>query len=398
MDHMTALRFAIVPFVFCRLAGAQLSGQFYMDKSTFAPGEPVFLHFQMTNNGSKAENVLEADPYSSCSGYDIAVSAGEKTKELSPNSSCAPPVIFVDCLSSDALLKPGQTRVENVLLNYEHDLGKPGDYQLEARRRLPHAPAGKDYFKAAKATLEISEKLYFRVDQDATADPVTLQRLVLQLRSSDVNERTEAALVLASIAPPALESTLLGFADSQEFRQFAPLAFHRLNTVRSMAAMAELLTKTQSGTYEHMKSADYLAESGDEQWFPLLREIAIEKPQISNYVDDAAELGGGEMIPTLVYLMQGPDKEFTSVNAVGGLGYTGSREAVPLLLDLLRNTDTGVADQARYALRLLTHHTADDQNKGPETEYPKWSNWWSRESSVAPIYKAKECGEITPLP
>ena len=210
--------------------------------------------------------------------------------------------------------------------------------------------------------------------------------------------RRQAALTLASVAPRALEDMLLTFSDNQEFRQFAPLAFHRLNTTRSMTAMAELLAKSQPGSYEHMKSADYLAASGDQQWFPLLREVAMEKPQILDYVNDASELGGAEMLPSLMSLMQGPDKEFTVINAVSGMGYTGSRAAVPRLLELLRDPNANIADRARYSLRLLTHHSAGDQNANPQSEYPKWSQWWARDGSSAPIYKAKECGDVTPLP
>lgn len=284
------------------------------------------------------------------------------------------------------------------MLNYEHSVDKPGDYQVEAARFLGHASADLEYFKAPKDTLEVHTKLYFRVDQDAISDPTALQGFVAQLRSPDPGIRRQAALTLSSIAPPALEGVLLTFSDDPAFRQFAPLAFHHLNTARSMAAMAVLLTKSQPGTYEHMTSADYLADSGDQQWFPLLREIATMKPQIGNYVDDAAELGGAEMLPTLISLMRSPDKEFTRINAVGGMGFTGSRAAVPILLELLRSPDTEMADSARYSLRLLTHHSAGDQSGSPQFEYPKWSSWWASEGSIAPIYKAKECGEITPLP
>jgi hypothetical protein len=46
------------------LAAGQLSGQFYLEKSTFAPGEPIFLYFQVVNNGPQAESLDSADPYS----------------------------------------------------------------------------------------------------------------------------------------------------------------------------------------------------------------------------------------------------------------------------------------------------------------------------------------------
>jgi hypothetical protein len=62
------------------------------------------------------------------------------------------------------------------------------------------------------------------------SDPNALQSFVAQLRSGDVVKRREQARTLASVASPSLEDVLLGFADNSEFRQFALLAFHRMNT------------------------------------------------------------------------------------------------------------------------------------------------------------------------
>jgi len=67
------------------LASGQISGQFYLEKATFAPGEPIFLYFQVVNDGPQAENLYSADPYSFCSGYQIGVSS-----DPGATSSCAP--------------------------------------------------------------------------------------------------------------------------------------------------------------------------------------------------------------------------------------------------------------------------------------------------------------------
>jgi len=376
------------------IAVGQLSGHFYLEKSTFATGEPVFLYFQVVNDGPKGENFHSADPYSFCSGYEVSVSGDPHA-----TSSCAGGFAG-SCLSSSAVLLPGQKHVERLLLNFDHEINAPGDYSVQAARHLSHVIVGVDFYSATtvKAVLEVHTTLYFRVDQEAAKTPQAFQDWVDQLHSVDPIKRSEAARTLASVAPRSLEDTLLAFADNSDLRQFAPLAFHRLNTPRSMAAMAELLRKTEPGTYEHMKSADYLAQSDDPQWFPLLLEIAQKNARISNYVDDAAELGGDRMLPTLVSLARSRDEEFARINAVTAMGSTGSRAAVPILLDLLRNPNHDIADRARLALRLLTHRTAgEDPNGDPQSEYPKWSQWWVSESATAPIYKAKECGDFTPL-
>jgi hypothetical protein len=372
-----------------------MSGEFYLEKSTFARGEPIFLYFQVVNDGPKGENLHSADPYSLCSGYQISVST-----DPSITSSCALAGVGGSCASSYALLPPGKKRIERVLLNIDHKVDAPGDYSVEALRNLPHASVDANYFTdATKGTLQTHTTLYFRVDQNATQDARAFQPWLDQLHSVDPVKRHEAALTLASVAPRYLEDTLLAFADIPEFRPFAPLAFHRLNTPRSLAAMAQLLRKTEAGAPEHMQSADYLAESDDLQWFPLLREVGQKNARISSYLADAAELGGDKMLPTLVALLGSPDTKFTRLNAVMAMGWTGSRAAVPILLELLRNPDEDIADRARYGLRLLTHRmTSNDQGEAAQSEYPKWSQWWAHEGGNAPIYKAKECGDFTPLP
>jgi hypothetical protein len=375
---------------------AQVSGNFYLDKSTFAPGEPIFLHFQTTNNGPKSVNMEQADPYTFCAGYQVKISSDPA--DPGPYSSCIVGIAG-DCLSSAMTIHPAESKNESILLNFEHDLSKPGDYEIEAARMFSYAAAKLDYFKAPKETVETQTKLYFRIDPDLATNPATLQAFVDQLHSEDYMKRIEAARTLASIAPVSLEEVLLTFADNREFQQFAPLAFHRLNTHRSMAKMAEMLSKTHPGTYEHMKAAEYLAESGEQQWFPLLLEIARNNAKNGSYVMYAAELGGAAMLLPLMDLFGSPDKEFTRLNAISGFGFTGNREAVPILIELLKGTDANTIGYGERSLEILTHRTADQNwNNNLGSAYQKWSQWWARSGSTAPIYKREECGGITPLP
>lgn len=130
--------------------------------------------------------------------------------------------------------------------------------------------------------------------------PDAFQPWVNQLTSIDREKRIEAARTLASVAPPSLEEMLLGFADNPEFRRYAPLAFHRLNTRRSIEAMAHLMEGPVSS--EQIEAANYLAETNDQSWYPLLRDAAEKNARISSYPVYAAELGGEKMLPVLVAL------------------------------------------------------------------------------------------------
>ena len=202
---------------------------------------------------------------------------------------------------------------------------------------------------------------------------------------------------MASIAPQSLEDTLLAFADNPEFQEFAPLALHNLNTPHSIRELANSLPKFDYS--ERIASVGYLADTGDAQWFPLLQRLAQANPGLRDYVDSAAQLGGDKILPTLIEWMQSPDVKFTRINAVTAMGYTGSRAAVPILIDLLRSSNPDISGRAQFALRLLTHHAAcGSLADHPELEYSKWSRWWTSEGRSAPIYKPTECGDVTPLP
>jgi len=232
-------------------AAGQTSGRFYLEKATYALGEPIFVYFQVINDGPKAESFYSASPYSFCSGYQISISSDQ------PRPSCKSDegrFISVSCQSSSLTIRPGEKHVEHVLLNFAHKVDAPGEYTVQAVRGGGAIPPGDD-----SDTLRIHATLHFQVDQNMVTMKA-LQPWVDQLRSPDPIQRLEAARTLASIAPKSLEDVLLGFANDPWIRQFAPLAFHRLNTPQSIAAMRELLTKTRPGTWEHRKTADYLAD------------------------------------------------------------------------------------------------------------------------------------------
>jgi hypothetical protein len=366
-------------------ASAQLTGRFYLEKETFARGEPVFLYFSLENRGSETAMIFAVDqeqPF--CSGASIAVSS-----DPAPTSSC-PPFKGQSCIANGPLLAPqplltGQTYIGRLLLNFDHEINAPGEYWVDA-----------EYNSRLNHTENVHAKLRLRVDQKAVA-PDTFQPWVNQLTSTDREKHLEAARTLASVAPPSLEEILLGFADNPEFRRYAPLAFHRLNTQRSIEAMAHLMEGPV--TNEQIDAARYLAETNDQRWYPLLRDAAEKNARISSYPAYAAELGGEKMLPVLVALEKSPDTQFTHLNAVMAMGSTGSRAAIPLLLEQLKSPDVNTSDRANYGLQLLTHRTVvqNPQARDREAEYIKWSRWWEREGTTAPIYKDTECGEMVPL-
>src|ERR1700730_6150502 len=120
------------------LCPAQVTATFSLEKSTFAPGEPVFLTLTLHNEGKDSAEVHAADPYSFCSGYKIHI-----TRDAAPEPACFQSY-GGSCLSGALSLGPGASHTERLLLNYRNssqgELGAPvslpGDYTVDATRDI----------------------------------------------------------------------------------------------------------------------------------------------------------------------------------------------------------------------------------------------------------------------
>jgi len=114
----------------------------------------------------------------------------------------------------------------------------------------------------------------------------------------------------------------------------------------------------------------------------------------------AAQLGGEDAMPYVSSLLAGSDP-FSRANGVMALPQTGSRHAVPLLIELLRSPDLSVGRLASIGLIHLTHRSPFSAGQwfsdAPSNEYSHWMRWWMRERDRATIYGPDQCGKIDPL-
>lgn len=230
----------------------QTSGRFYLEKDYYALSEPIFVDFQVVNNGPKPATFHFGDPYSiepMCSPYRITVSTDLDVQR--PKLSCPPRALSIGCGDLNVVLQPGESRVDRILLNVRYDIHTAGRYTVQAAYGFPFAgrPADAPEAHAAFDFLVVEKPV----------DEKMLQPWVDQLQSTDPWKRLQAARTLASVAPRSLEDTLLAFANDQWIRAYAPMALHRLNTPRSLAALKDLVANTAPGTWEHRKAVEYLA-------------------------------------------------------------------------------------------------------------------------------------------
>jgi len=87
---------------------------------------------------------------------------------------------------------------------------------------------------------------------------------------------------------------------------------------------------------------------------------------------------------------------------VMGLGQTGSRAAVPLLIEELKDPHVDFERLASIALARLTHRTPfpDGRLYGekPSEQYGRWTAWWTANGKGAAVYGPRQCGEMEALP
>jgi hypothetical protein len=391
------------------LCPAQVTGTFSLEKSTFAPGEPVFLTLTLHNEGKDSAEVHAADPYSFCSGYKIHI-----TRDAAPEPACFQSY-GGSCLSGALSLGPGASHTERLLLNYRNssqgELGAPvslpGDYTVDATRDIAYAPLGSNssVYTAPDHSV-VHQTFHLKVDDALKLSPTVYAPYIRPRDSKDDQVRREAARTLATLAPPALEPLLLTFATSKDYvlKQFAPLALANLATKTSLSALAQMLLYTEPGTYEYMTAAEKLGQTHDPAWLPLLLEVADQHGAM--YLSYAAESGGDTAIPALLVRLRHHNPN-TRNAAIYALGRTGSRAVVPLLINLLglqANPNEGdgkdTAISANVALRQLTHIYAEQGSGGEAIPswQSRWQQWWRTSGSSATIYRPGECVADAKLP
>ena len=382
------------------LAGAaaaegQLQGKISTAKEVYVAGEPIYVHFEVTNAGNEPVEYGAGDPYSEgCGGYAVEVSKGPALE----HPSCRP-MRANECTAANQILSAGETVRQNILVNYAHEVKTPGDYQIRAVRELryrvvsePRPAAGKDF--RLEKTLQIHMQ---KGDRDTLQ--AIYQVYVRNLGSQDDEIQRDAERAIVSGGMPWLEETILGMVRQYRSREFALLGLRNLNTPRARDELARMVQNTSEQTAENEMAVVYLSQMGDKKYLPALLNIAKRQPadQARAYVQAVAELGGDDALPYLRELAGNQDIH-ARANSVTGLGVTGSRQAVPLLVEELTSGTADLAKLAENALTTLTHRRVSAEEDPPPGQARKWAAWWAAEGSTAKVYGPRECGEVEELP
>ena len=398
---------ALLLLAICLLAARPVSAQelaatFYPAKPVYLVGEPVWFVFEVTNTGNIPVQIEVSNPYGVCAfggGYyfDVPGAMPLAYWRCGYMASCAG--------GGSRPLPPGATDKQRLLLNQWFLIDHPGKYHVSASRELRFsgrvsslgmllAPAS----RAFKSEFEIAVVEGEKADVERAFEP-----FLKSLGSSDFERRVEAVETITATAPPFLEKTLITLADGPDsFAQSRAIpALGRLNTAESRRALAKLIEDRQD--YYSWQAIDALAETRDRTYVPLLAELARDPAWQNVAIPALGELGGPGVVPSLAGLIQyplGPPNEPPVQSlAVRGLANTGSREAIPYLIEALR--DPLVHQDAVNALEQLTHVVIWDE-KSKHWLYPqdqvtaekmaeRWRRWWQSTGQKAKLYGPGDC-------
>ena len=118
-------------------ANAQLSGRFYLNKTTFTSNEPIDVYFEISNTGT-APAVIEITGipnFPFCSGYVVKVMEAPRTASLND-------VLGNNCVLNGPRLfhsiPPGKTYTGDILLNHYFKSMAPGDYWIQVKHMISH--------------------------------------------------------------------------------------------------------------------------------------------------------------------------------------------------------------------------------------------------------------------
>jgi hypothetical protein len=379
------------------VAQGQIEGKFTLSKLQFGAGEPIWLAFEMTNIGTDTLYFEAGNPYTFCGGYGLEVTQGNPIQ----HPSCIGG-IGGSCLGGTHSFRGGEQLRDKLLLNYDHDLSQPGLYHVKATRYVSTATTNDLAAMVNGRRTTLTDE--FDIEITAPDDTILKAQLapyVERLKSPNEEVVREAARVLSSSSAEFLESTMLAMLDRPATRQFAITGLRNIHTPAAREALANI---ARSGipkySYEAEMAAKALSEMGDREYFPLLKQIAESKPpnESGEAVRYAATLGGDDAIPWLASKLR--DRDPIARGAViWPLAATGSRRAVPMLIDLLLSKDENLPQAAEIALVQLTHRSVsvDKYSSGtPIVAHQSWLRWWASHPD-APVYGPKSCGEIQPL-
>lgn len=382
--------FTIILLLSCTLIWAETAGlntRIYPEKNTYLLGEPIFLNMEIVNNSSRP---IQFDgSYGRCSRDMIKVQGAQRHSPDYNEPTCGYGGFVGNCSTPIGMLPPGEKRIGKIFLNGLFSFDNPDKY---------HIKAGADNFdisvvQGMEAQLKAAFDQYVQELPDSEAsllwNPTGMQR------SQAIIEG------ITRMAPPFLEDVILRLSYTEIGTAKTIPALGRLNTERTRKRLLELAERGN-----HLIEINRaLAQTREPSILAKMTGYMQDRRIVDNksyytwyYFLWNIGLFGEDAIPCLTTALEDPDKK---QGAIRGLGASGCREAVPILIEQLEKSSGNELSFIREGLAQLTHLADGGFVKGPilnPDEYLRWREWWELNEATAEIFDTDHCSKLEPLP
>jgi hypothetical protein len=362
----------------------QIAVWFHPEKSATPLGEAVFVLVELTNVSSRT---VQFDDGACAQSFTPVVPV--KHRVTDSLYGCAGAGTAGSCLGSFVELKPGEKLLRRYLLPDGLEPGAAGDFDYTVERQITfyardgsHKVVDREEVREA-FTVHAVEVNHAQLEADYAP-------LVTDLQSRDAMQRALAASAITQHPQNFLEPVILKLSQDPATTVASITGLKKLGTDRSKQRLAEL-TGSEYEEYIRQPATTALAELGDSRYCDLMLQLMNLR---QGYTSEIAAKGAGllcgeKAIPQLVALLSGGPSTFPAYEIAYALGNTGSRTAVPVLIELLTNTDDGIRRAAREALHTLTHRMSNGDDFRADRQ--DWLAWWGMEGKTAQTFDPTQC-------
>ena len=362
--------------------GQKLAVRVHPEKPTSPLGEAVFVVVELTNDSS---SIVEfADDGECAQSFKPLFSFKRRTRDNL--YGCAGGGTAGSCAGSVVELKPSEKLSHRYLLpdGLEPEDAGDFDYTLQTQIRFYASDGSHEVIDQQEVgetfTIHAVKASQSRIEADYVA-------LVADLQSRDARQHWLAVSAITEHPQPFLEPVILKLSHEPQTMSISVAGLQKLGTDRAKQRMAEL-TGSKYEESLRQRATTGLAELGDTAYCQLMLQLMNLR---QGYTSEIAARGAGllcgeKAIPGLASLLREPTN-FPSYEIAYALGNTGSRIAVPILIELLGNADArGAASGALYT---LAHRQSNSDDSAAERQ--DWVSWWALHGKTAQIFDPTEC-------
>jgi hypothetical protein len=359
-----------------------LAMQVHPEKSTSVLGEPIFLLVELTNFGSQS---LQFDDGPCTQSIEPVIPV--KHPDSGSLYGCSGAGRGGSCGSSFVELKPGKKLLRRYLLpdGLEPDIAGASDYTLE--RRITFYTMDGSYSVSGRQ--EVTENFTIHaVQPDRARLRADYAPLIANLAAVDSQQSNLALSAITQHPQDFLEPVILKLSQETGTMAASITGLKKLGSDRAKQRLGDL---TGAGYEEYIRqpATTALAELGDSSYCELMLQLMNLR---QGYTSEIAARGAGflcreKAIPQLASLFSAKESTFPAYQIAYALGNTGSRTAVPILIEQLSTADADSNRAVTDALYTLTHRGTE----GSSVDREEWVRWWAFQGKNAQIFDPTQC-------